>query len=99
MSVLIYGMEMPKSCRECAIEQEGFWCGAMPIYSDTTCFDNERREDCPLVEIVHCKECVYMEHGVKDSDEIWCCWHDSRMMESDFCSRGIKEQGDGNETH
>jgi hypothetical protein len=51
MSVVVKGMEMPKSCRECGIEQEGFWCGAIREYADTSCFDSERREDCPLVEI------------------------------------------------
>lgn len=51
MSVLITGMEMPKSCRDCGIEQEGFWCGALDGYQNTRCFTNERREDCPLVPV------------------------------------------------
>ena len=51
MSMLIKGMKMPKSCRDCWIEQEGFRCGGRIECPDTTCFDSERREDCPLVEI------------------------------------------------
>ena len=51
MGVYITGMEMPKSCRDCGIEQEGFWCGALDGYQNTRCFTNERREDCPLIEI------------------------------------------------
>lgn len=51
MGVYIKGMEMPKSCRDCGIEQEGFWCGALDGYQNTRCFTNERREDCPLIEI------------------------------------------------
>ena len=51
MSIIIKGMEMPKNCRDCGIEQEGFWCGALDGYQNTRCFTNERREDCPLVEL------------------------------------------------
>ena len=51
MSILIKGMEMPENCRDCGIEQEGFWCGALDGYQNTRCFTNERREDCPLVEV------------------------------------------------
>ena len=29
MGVYIKGMEMPTSCRDCSIEQKGFWCGAL----------------------------------------------------------------------
>lgn len=51
MGVYIRGMEMPTSCRDCGIEQEGFWCGALDGYQNTRCFTNERREDCPLVPV------------------------------------------------
>jgi len=51
MGVYIKGMEMPKSCRDCGIEQEGFWCGALDGYQNTRCFTHERREDCPLVPV------------------------------------------------
>ena len=51
MSVLIKNMEMPKSCRDCGIEQEGFWCGAQDGYQNTRCFTSERREDCPLISV------------------------------------------------
>lgn len=62
MSVLVKGMEIPKSCRDCGIEQEGFWCGALDGYQNTRCFTNERREDCPLVPVP--------EHGrLIDADE------------------------------
>ena len=51
MGVYIRGMEMPTSCRDCGIEQEWFWCGALDGYQNTRCFTNERREDCPLVPV------------------------------------------------
>ena len=104
MSILIKGMDLPESCWRCpfclTIDPDTYRC--IPTGQE---FESTFKAidhivcDCPLVEVVHCKDCTYMERGVKDSNEVWCCWHDSRMMESDFCSRGIKEQGDGNETH
>ena len=61
--IYIPGMEMPKSCHDCGIEQEGFWCGVADGYKDTTCFSNERREDCPLVFVP--------DHGrLVDVDEV-----------------------------
>ena len=51
MGVYIKGMEMPKSCRECGCEQGGFWCGLMDEHKDTTCFTDERRDDCPLIPV------------------------------------------------
>lgn len=88
MSILIKGMEMPKNCWSCPFHDDVDDCillnqSCMKVWGET-----KRLDDCPLVEIVHCKDCAYMERGVKDSNEVWCCWHDSRMMEDDFCSRG-----------
>lgn len=54
MSILIKGMEMPKSCAECFAEQcigSDFGCGIIGFEDgNTTCFTRERRKDCPLVE-------------------------------------------------
>ena len=63
MSVLIKDMEMPSSCDECELctcyvredgTEENYRCVITfyPIHK----FD-ERHEYCPLVEIVHCKDC------------------------------------------
>ena len=52
--VYIKGMEMPASCRECFAEKEcasDFYCGCLGVDADTTCFDDERRENCPLVPV------------------------------------------------
>lgn len=59
MSVLVKGMEMPRSCQECPCEQcyvnnYGYVicreCSLLHKRS-TMAFDNERREDCPLIEL------------------------------------------------
>lgn len=75
MSIIIKGMEMPKNCRDCGIEQEGFWCGALDGYQNTRCFTNERREDCPLVELP--------PHGrLIDADAIDTSYSDPEVIET-----------------
>ena len=57
MSVLIRGMEMPKSCSECALRTDWATCGYYSIAKHIPSRDvpedeyNERRDDCPLSEI------------------------------------------------
>lgn len=55
MSVLIKGMEMPKACSDCFAERcigSDFGCDILGFDdANTTCFTNEIREDCPLLEI------------------------------------------------
>lgn len=84
MSILIKGMKMPENCRDCRFGYDGKCFAEQPFHR----FFVGDTHKCPLVEVVHCKDCAYMERGVKDSYEVWCCWHDSRMREDDFCSRG-----------
>lgn len=59
MSILIKCMEMPTSCYGCAFEQTEENCDGVVIHREcpfvykgyTAAFDNERRDDCPLIEI------------------------------------------------
>jgi len=54
MSVIIKGMEMPKSCNDCDImvytQDEGYFC---PLLEDRNVFNNnhKKEEDCPLAEL------------------------------------------------
>lgn len=47
MSVLVRGMDMPKTCNECRFSVDG-WCYAAPFPIGGTL--SERPENCPLVE-------------------------------------------------
>ena len=52
MGIYIKDMEMPRNCRECPADMMFcYWCGLLGEDADTTCFDNERRADCPLVSV------------------------------------------------
>ena len=80
MSILIKGMDMPKSCEECKFESAQYvnnYCRR------AYCSLGADYEHCPLIEIVTCKECEY-------ADEYYHCkyteWWNGN---SDFCSHGI----------
>ena len=69
----IKNMEMPKSCLDCPIshvdEIDYYICGE--IGKNVYLYANEIHPDCPLVEIVTCKECKhYKEIPLNSSDEI-----------------------------
>ena len=50
MSIIIKGMEMPKSCDDCVAEFGGC-CFAAPPEADGVCPDHGKADWCPLVEI------------------------------------------------
>lgn len=49
MSVLIKGMEMPKSCAECALMSVYFGCVIVGAVGGES--DHKRAWDCPLIEV------------------------------------------------
>lgn len=60
MSILIKGIEMPKSCRACHLKMncddcEGWECVCVPLHQPIGYFDDlltdKRRDDCPLVPV------------------------------------------------
>lgn len=58
MSILIKGMKMPQSCSDCRLNYDQCACSVTGTrwYSDTMVLlgfncDNERLQDCPLVEL------------------------------------------------
>lgn len=82
MSVLIKDMDLPEDCYSCPLKEEGY-CNI--TYSYATCI-NRRNSDCPLTQIVHCKECAnyYNNH---------LCLHWSKhgtieTKPDDYCSYG-----------
>lgn len=59
--VAIKDMEMPESCIDCPfVKAEGtkFFCSRIMKYIDKDNLEN-KHDDCPLVEIVTCKDCKY----------------------------------------
>ena len=50
MSVIVKGMEMPKSCQECGLYIEGA-CYAKGYRDYRSIMDTAKPDDCPLVEL------------------------------------------------
>lgn len=73
--IAIKGMEIPKSCSECMLNNvDSPWFGLCRTTGNNVIeYKDSRHPDCPLVEIVTCKDCRY--------------WHDSGI--SSTCDKNI----------
>ena len=65
MSVIVKGMEMPKHCYDCPL-QDGE-TGRCNILKITVC--DYIPKECPLVEVVQCKDCV--SHNICGTTNMW----------------------------
>jgi len=80
--VAIKGMKMPENCIECLLFDDEYGdCNVMgETKADAT---EERAKNCPLVEIVTCKDC---KHNSDNTCTIDCCG----IADDYFC--GIAER-------
>ena len=89
MSLIIKGMDMPQSCRKCK------FCVDLNDYPFKMCFltetelplDADNLDNCPLIEIVTCKECKYAEYCEKAIHR-----HGITFNPIDFCSYGERRK-------
>jgi hypothetical protein len=98
--IAIKGMEMPTSCKECMLNNvDSPWFGLCRTTGNNVIeYKDSRHPDCPLVEIVTCKDCKHW----KDSDGVYrrgigaenkCPVNSSRVFKgtfycADFVMRG-----------
>ena len=90
--ILITDMEMPKSCYSEVYSENGFCpfhCfdyhgGSHCTMSACKCLKTRRPKDCPLIPIVHCKDC---ENFNKETDicTLWGSW----TNEDGFCHKAV----------
>ena len=82
MSIIIKGMDMPKSCNECRFGYDGKCFAHLPFKR----FVYGQDKDCPLIEIdlVRCGECKWYEKP-------YCRWHQIDNEPTDFCSYGERK--------
>lgn len=97
MSILIDGMDMPKYCIYCPLfdgENEAE-CKANAKANPKEGYCFERRSDCPLVEIVKCKDCKYhFTHKCNGIvTEICDIGNSCGDADHDFCSYGERKEG------
>lgn len=88
--IAIPNMEKPSCCGKCIL-QDGEMCFAiddggdgLSLFSleDLRDFCIKRRDDCPLIEIVQCKDCRY-----NDGTD-FCEFYYMSIFPTDFCSYG-----------
>ena len=93
--IAIKDVEMPKSCHwDCPLCNEDGGSCMLGAYDPKTDTKKERAKDCPLVEIVTCKDCKYYRN--KDDDE-WCTNHSIKdnkfwVREDYFCADGERRE-------
>lgn len=78
MSVIVKGMEMPKNCYDCPLHDGEY--GVCNILIMTVC--DYIPKECPLVEMVHCKDCKYAEFI---DDRITCDYTTEWLDPDGFC--------------
>ena len=77
MSVIVNGMKMPNSCTMCWLNT---FCGVWNVEPVKHKGFNERLEDCPLTELIRCKDCRWF---INKECAIYCL---SSAHEETFCS-------------
>ena len=90
----IKGMEMPERCIwDCPLARED---GGACQLADVRTSDKERPKECPLVQIVMCKDCKHWDKcstpRVPDEKEYhYCPMEDFNTAEDYFCAYGERK--------
>ena len=85
--IAIKGMEMPTSCKECMLNNvDSPWFGLCRTTGNNVIeYKDSRHPNCPLVEIVTCKDCKYNYEN--------SCDFDGRGIDDDyFCAKGERKE-------
>ena len=93
--ITIKGMEIPKTCAECQFGcityRNNRKCKISESCYSVILTSKERPADCPLVEIVTCKDCKHC--GFDDSDQTFFCnAYGNIVCSSHFCSNGERKE-------
>ena len=92
--IAIKGTTMPKQCYDCMlISSDGLYCRATQKDVDWS----NIHDDCPLIEIVRCKECKWCDNGIdEDGKPFLKCLgiHYGGTKAEDFCSYGERKTDD-----
>ena len=93
MSGIVKGMKMPNSCTMCWLNT---FCGVWNEEPVKHKGFNERLEDCPLTELIQCKDCkhYYEKEWVVGGGSYTTCWYQTiaNAQPNDFCSRAERKE-------
>ena len=90
--LVIKGNEMPKSCSECPFKANDYVCGLLDCAFSCHYF-KERNYNCPLMEIVTCKDCKHLCH-IEDVPKVLVCGkHNCQQVSRNFyCADGERRE-------
>ena len=91
--VAIKDMKMPKSCAECSFVVDDMCGGATCILLCDEWGDNEnhRAENCPLTEIITCKDCV-KGHKYQKVNECYCDYLREDVDTDFYCAEAKRRE-------
>lgn len=92
MSVIVKGMSLPDCCGSCPLLEYDDYatgkehhCNALNVAMSWDELPDGRRSDCPLAELIRCKDCRNKEdcqwHYYSDDDYGYCKWAERRGEE------------------
>ena len=94
--IAIPNMDYPKFCDGCDLVKYwvngSFYCMAD---GEELNLEVDRRNDCPLIEIVQCKDCKWGDTGIDEEGKpFWKCLgiHYGGTKPTDFCSYGERRE-------
>lgn len=90
--IAIKDMEMPKCCHwDCPLCNEDGGACMLDAYDSKADTKKERASNCPLVEIVTCKDCIKGQRECSNLKK-YCVWT-GRITEDDFyCKDGKRRK-------
>lgn len=95
MSVIVKGVKMPTTCTMCWLNT---FCGVWNTEPVKHKGFNERLENCPLTELIRCKECKFSKayyHGSESNLGMFtylCTQGLYGMNADDYCSRAERKE-------
>lgn len=99
MNVIVKGMKMPDCCGGCELndsDDDGIYCTVLEVFMRFDELPKGRRSDCPLTELILCKDCKYYERADKRSFyRGYDCLNGriaSIVPDKDYCSRAERKE-------
>ena len=85
-------MDKPKRCVDCVCNNDDYMCNATHMEIDWQ--SQQVNEDCPLIEIVRCKDCKYAKYRIEGTEYDKCMITQLFVNKSDFCSYGERRSNE-----
>lgn len=91
--IAIKGIEMPKCCKECMLNNvDSPWFGLCRTTGNNVIeYKDSRHPNCPLTEIVTCKDCKYC-YQITDAPNVWFCERHNCVSKNFYCADAERKE-------